>query len=67
MIKNALAMTILSSSVPMIVAGDEFGMSHGGNNNPYCHDNEINYIDWNLLEKNSEMNINVYVRSMIFR
>ena len=55
MIKNALAMTILSSSVPMIVAGDEFGMSHGGNNNPYCHDNEINYIDWNLLEKNAEL------------
>ena len=55
MIKNALAMTILSSSVPMIVAGDEFGMSHGGNNNPYCHDNELNYIDWNLLEKNAEL------------
>ena len=55
MIKNALAMVFLSASVPMFIAGDEFGMSHGGNNNPYCHDNEINYIDWELLEKNSEL------------
>ena len=55
MIKNALAMVFLSASVPMLIAGDEFGMSHGGNNNPYCHDNEINYIDWELLEKNSEL------------
>lgn len=55
MIKNALAMVFLSASVPMLVAGDEFGMSHGGNNNPYCHDNEINYINWELLSKNSEL------------
>ena len=55
MIKNALAMTFLSSSVPMLAAGDEFGMSHGGNNNPYCHDSEINYIDWSLLKKNAEL------------
>ena len=55
MVKNALAMVFLSASVPMLIAGDELGMSHGGNNNPYCHDNEINYIDWRLLEKNSDL------------
>ena len=55
MVKNALAMVFLSASVPMLIAGDEFGMSHGGNNNPYCHDDEINYIDWGLLEKNSDL------------
>lgn len=55
MVKNALAMTILSASVPMLMAGDEFGISHGGNNNPYCLDDEINYIDWGLLEKNHEL------------
>lgn len=55
MVKNALAMTILSASVPMLMAGDEFGVSHGGNNNPYCMDNEINYIDWKLREKNREL------------
>ena len=55
MIKNALAMVFLSASVPMLMAGDEFGVSHGGNNNPYCHDNDINYIDWELLSKNSDL------------
>jgi glycogen operon protein len=35
--------------VPMIVAGDEFMRSQGGNNNTYCHDNEINWFDWNNI------------------
>lgn len=52
MVKNALTMVLLSSSVPMLMAGDEFGMSYGGNNNPYCQDNEVNYLDWELLHKN---------------
>lgn len=55
MIKNALSLVFLSASVPMIMAGDEFGMTHEGNNNPYCHDNNINYIDWNLLRKNKAL------------
>jgi len=38
--------------VPMILAGDEMGRSQMGNNNAYCQDNEINWLNWNLLENN---------------
>ena len=38
--------------VPMMVAGDEFMRSQGGNNNTYCHDNEINWFDWNHIASN---------------
>ncbi len=53
--KNAFAYLMLSQSVPRIVAGDEFGFSHGGNNNPYCQDNEINWLDWKLEEHNAQL------------
>ena len=36
--------------VPMIVAGDEFMRSQGGNNNTYCHDNEINWFNWEQIK-----------------
>lgn len=45
-IKNALLMVMLSQGVPMIMAGDEFGNTQDGNNNPYCQDNEISYVNW---------------------
>ena len=41
-----LATVLLSQGVPMILAGDEFGNSQGGNNNAYCQDNEISWLDW---------------------
>jgi glycogen operon protein len=53
--KNLLATLFLSRGVPMITAGDEFGRTQKGNNNAYCQDNEISWIDWSLLEKNSEL------------
>jgi glycogen debranching enzyme GlgX len=43
---NLLATTLLSTGVPMITAGDERGKTQGGNNNAYCQDNEISWIDW---------------------
>ena len=46
---------LLSQGTPMIVAGDEFGRTQKGNNNPYCQDNEISWIDWRLVEKNAEL------------
>lgn len=55
MIKNAIAFLMLSRSVPMLLAGDEFGNSQNGNNNAYCQDNEISWLDWNDLEKNSDI------------
>jgi glycogen operon protein len=48
--RNLLATLFLSQGVPMLLAGDEMGHSQGGNNNAYCQDNELTWIDWRLLE-----------------
>jgi glycogen operon protein len=48
--RNFLATILLSQGVPMIVAGDEFGRTQQGNNNAYCQDNEISWLDWNIGE-----------------
>ncbi|QHI68318.1 glycogen debranching protein GlgX [Tichowtungia aerotolerans] len=53
--KNLLATLFLSQGVPMLLAGDEFGRTQQGNNNAYCQDNEISWVDWSLLEKNKEL------------
>ena len=52
LVKNACVVLMLSRGIPMFLAGDEFGNTQYGNNNAYCHDNEISWLDWNLLEKN---------------
>ena len=39
----------------MILMGDEVGRTKGGNNNTYCHDNELNWLDWTLLESNADL------------
>jgi glycogen operon protein len=48
--RNFLATLMLSQGVPMISHGDEFGRTQRGNNNAYCQDNEISWIDWNVDE-----------------
>jgi len=53
--RNFLATLLLSQGVPMILGGDEMGRSQGGNNNAYCQDNEISWLDWTLREENSEL------------
>ncbi|MBA6326770.1 glycogen debranching protein GlgX [Colwellia sp. MB02u-6] len=45
-IKNMMATLMLSQGVPMLLAGDEIGRSQQGNNNAYCQDNEINWLNW---------------------
>ncbi|MDO4267717.1 MAG: alpha-amylase family glycosyl hydrolase [Eubacteriales bacterium] len=55
MIRNACAVLMCSRGTPMFLAGDEFGNTQYGNNNSYCQDNEISWLDWNLLEKNREL------------
>ncbi len=45
-LRNLLATTILSTGTPMLLAGDEFGRTQGGNNNAYCQDNETSWIHW---------------------
>jgi isoamylase len=52
-IKNMAATLLLSQGVPMILAGDEFGRSQQGNNNAYCQDNEVSWLDWGLADRNS--------------
>lgn len=54
-IKNAVAMLLVSQGTPMILAGDEMGNTQWGNNNAYCQDNEISWLDWRLLDKNQEI------------
>jgi glycogen operon protein len=49
--RSFLATLILSQGVPMLLAGDEIGHSQRGNNNAYCQDNDISWIDWNLTEE----------------
>ncbi len=64
--KNAVAMLLVSQGTPMILAGDEMGNTQFGNNNAYCQDNEISWIDWSLLEKNKEL-FNFFCKMIAFR
>ncbi len=57
--KNAMTLLILSQSVPMLRAGDEFANSQKGNNNAWCQDNKVSYLDWNDLEKNRDFHDHV--------
>jgi isoamylase len=50
-VRNLLATLLLSQGVPMLQAGDEFGRTQLGNNNAYCQDNEIGWIDWDLAAR----------------
>ena len=54
-IKNAICILLISQGTPMILAGDEMGNTQFGNNNAYCQDNEISWINWENLEKNHEI------------
>jgi glycogen operon protein len=49
--RNLLATLLLSQGVPMLLGGDEFGRSQGGNNNAWCQDNEISWFDWEAADE----------------
>ena len=53
--RNFLATLLLSQGVPMILAGDEIGRTQKGNNNAYCQDNEISWLDWKLDRPRREL------------
>ncbi len=55
LVKNACAVLLCSRGTPMFLAGDEFGNTQFGNNNSYCQDNIISWLDWTLLEKNKDI------------
>lgn len=52
LMKNACAILLCSRGTPMFLSGDEFADTRYGNNNPYCQDNLISWLDWSLLKKN---------------
>jgi glycogen operon protein len=54
-IKNFFTILMISQGTPMFMMGDEIRRSQLGNNNGYCQDNPISWMDWNLVEKNKEM------------
>lgn len=54
-IKNFFATILLSQGLPMLLGGDEMKRTQKGNNNAYCQDNKISWINWSLLEKNKEI------------
>ncbi len=53
--KNFVVILLLSQGVPMLLMGDEMARTQGGNNNAYCQDTELNWIDWSRLEKFSDI------------
>ncbi len=54
-LRNAILFLMLSQGVPMLYGGDEFGNSQQGNNNAYCQDNEIGWVDWRAFNRNKEL------------
>lgn len=62
--RNFLATLLLSQGVPMLLAGDEFGRTQSGNNNAYCQDNALNWIDWDLARQRAPLI--AFVRQLLF-
>ena len=54
-VRNFISTLLLAQGTPMLCAGDEFARTQGGNNNAYCQDNEISWVDWALREKNADL------------
>ncbi|MCD7745230.1 MAG: hypothetical protein LUI13_08140 [Lachnospiraceae bacterium] len=61
--KNAYAMMLLSQGTPMLLAGDEFGNTQKGNNNPWCHDSDLTWLNWNHAKSSQELT--EFVRKLI--
>ncbi|RKT77026.1 glycogen operon protein [Terracoccus luteus] len=53
--RNLMTTLLLSQGVPMLLHGDEMGRTQGGNNNGYCQDNEISWVDWDLDERRQQL------------
>ncbi|MBP9997393.1 MAG: helix-turn-helix domain-containing protein [Lachnospiraceae bacterium] len=54
-IRNAILLNVLGQSTPMILAGDEMGKSQKGNNNPYCIDGPLTWLNWKDVDKNKDI------------
>jgi len=62
-VRNFLTLLLMSHGVPMLLSGDEMGRTQQGNNNAWCHDNEISWVDWGSLEQN--VALHDFVRKLI--
>ena len=62
-IRNAFFMVLLSQGTPCILAGDEFGNSQEGNNNVYCQDNRIGWLNWRTAK--TEKELTAFVKALI--
>lgn len=65
-VKNFIATLMLSQGVPMLLAGDEFFRTQQGSNNAYCQDNEISWVDWDLLAEHQDL-LDFTRRAIAFR
>ncbi len=65
-IKNAITFLLMSRGIPMILSGDEFCNTQFGNNNAYCQDNNISWLNWNKLNENKEI-FNYFKKMIAFR
>ena len=54
-VKNFLALLLLATGTPMLMMGDEVRRTQRGNNNAYCQDNEVSWLDWGLLERHADV------------
>ena len=54
-VKNFLTLTLLATGAPMLLMGDEVRRTQGGNNNAFCQNNEISWLDWSLVEKHADI------------
>ncbi|WP_089156441.1 glycogen debranching protein [Micromonospora sp. NBS 11-29] len=54
-VRNALLLLLCAHGVPMLQAGDEFGRTQQGNNNAYCHDGELTWLDWDMARTNAAL------------
>jgi glycogen operon protein len=62
--RNQLASLFLAQGTPMVLAGDEFGRTQAGNNNAYCQDNEISWVDWDLADGAAAKALRQFVRRL---
>jgi glycogen operon protein len=53
--RNFIATLLLSEGVPLLLGGDEFARSQGGNNNAYCQDNELTWFDWSAVDQHADL------------
>ena len=65
LIKNFVCYLLFSSGTPMMLGGDEFMRTQRGNNNAYCHDNEISWFNWEYAKENPDM-LNFYKKAIEF-